>query len=288
MKTVHDFTIKKINHEKIVMITCYDFTSAAIIDQTDIDCVLVGDSLSMIIHGCTNTTGATINMMEMHTQAVARGLKNKFIISDLPFMSYRKNLNDTMNAVQALIQAGGNAVKLEGANGNLATIQHIVESGVPVMGHIGLTPQHIHSLGGFKVQGLDKTTHDDFLTQAKSLEQAGCFALVLECMPDDLASKITQDLNIPTIGIGAGLNTDGQVLVLHDLLGLQTKVKPKFLKRYLNGEKLFTDSINEFAKEVRLKKYPCAKYSYGCPPCVLKKQHYKGKTKNDKQQIATT
>lgn len=256
MINVHEFQKMKQKNEKIVMVTCYDFSSAKIITKTDVDCILVGDSLAMVIHGYATTTNATVEMMVLHTQAVARGINNKFIIADLPFMSYRKSLRDTVCAVEKLIQAGAHAVKLEGATGNLETIKHIVESGVPVMGHIGLTPQHIHALGGFKVQGKITTAQQQLIQQAKSLEEAGCFSIVLECVPADLAQKITQHLTIPTIGIGAGPKTDGQVLVMHDLLGLQTAFKPKFLKQYLSGEKIFQESINNYAMEVKTERYP--------------------------------
>lgn len=253
---VFDFQKKKAAHEKITMVTCYDFFSAKIIEQTHVDCVLVGDSLAMVMHGYPNTTNATPDMMIMHTQAVARGIKSKFIITDLPFMSYRKSLNSVVNVVEKIIQSGAHAIKLEGATGNLNIIKHIVESGVPVMGHLGLTPQHIHSLGGFKVQGKDSLAKQRLLEEAKLLEAAGCFSLVLECIPADLTEKITQSISIPTIGIGAGPQTDGQVLVLHDLLGLQTAFKTKFLKHYLQGEELFVNSINSFVAEVKAVQYP--------------------------------
>lgn len=262
MLNIFEFQKKKIEQEKISMITCYDFTSAKIIDKTDIDCVLVGDSLSMIIHGCHDTTGATMEMMALHTRAVARGITTKFIIADLPFASYRKSLSETIAAMEVLIRAGAHAVKLEGASGNLSHIQHAVESGIPVMGHLGLTPQHVNMLGGFKVQGKDETSQGKLLCDAKLLEEAGCFAIVLECMPAELAKKITNALSIPTIGIGAGSYTDGQVLVMHDLLGLQTMIKPKFLKHYFNGESSFTNSINCFVSEVKEKLYPAVEHSY--------------------------
>ncbi len=262
MNNVLDFSKKKAAHEKISMITCYDYTSAKIIDQTNIDCVLVGDSLAMVMHGCADTTGATLAMMTLHTQAVARGLTNKFIIADMPFMSYRKSLSKSMMAVEKLIQAGAQAVKLEGAGTNLTCIEYIVESGVPVMGHIGLTPQHSHALGGLRVQGKDAAAKNKLLDQAKALEQAGCFAIVLECIPADLAKLITASLQIPTIGIGAGPHTDGQVLVMHDLLGLQASFKPKFLKNYLNGEAVFKESIDRYASEVKACEYPTEEYTY--------------------------
>ena len=262
MNNLFDFQKKKSLQEKISMITCYDFTSAKIIDQTDIDCVLVGDTLSMLVHGCPDTTGATLDMMAMHTLAVSRGIKTKFIIGDLPFMSYRKSLSETTHAIETLVRAGAHAIKLEGANGNLTTIQHAVASGIPMMGHLGLTPQHIHALGGFKVQGKNNAACNKLIEDAKSLEAAGCFALVLECIPADLAQEITSIVHIPTIGIGAGPHTDGQVLVLHDLLGLQTELKPKFVKRYFAGDTAFKESINAYALDVSLGLYPTLEHSY--------------------------
>lgn len=262
MYPIFEFQKKKIMQEKISMITCYDFTSAKIIDKTNIDCVLIGDSVSMVMHGCCDTTGATMEMMALHTQAVARGIKNKFIITDLPFASYRKSLNKTISAMEILIRAGAHAVKLEGADGNLNHIRHAVESGIPVMGHLGLTPQHVNTLGGFKVQGKDEFSQNKLFNDAKLLEEAGCFSIVLECIPAELAKQITNSLTISTIGIGAGQHTDGQVLVMHDLLGLQTTIQPKFLKQYFNAESAFTDSINCFVSEVKAKQYPDIEHCY--------------------------
>ena len=253
---IHDFKRLKLEKKKITMLTCYDFTSAKIIDQTPIDCVLVGDTASMVMHGYDNTIHATMEMMVMHTQAVARGLTHKFIIGDLPFLSYRKSLSKTMSAVQALMQAGAQAVKLEGVAGNVHAIQHIVESGIPVMGHIGLTPQSIHALGGFKVQGKHQDAQTALLQQAQILADIGCFALVLECVPHALAHQITAALPIPTIGIGAGPHTDGQVLVWQDVLGMQLSFKPKFLKTYLNGAELMRAAIHQYVDEVVRSEYP--------------------------------
>lgn len=262
MKTISDLLKKKHAQEKITVLTCYDFTFAKIVDQTDVDCVLVGDSVSMLIHGYPDTTGATVEMMALHTQAVSRGIKNKLIIGDLPFMSYRKSLNNTMSAIETLMRAGAHAIKLEGADGNLIAIKHAVESGIPMIGHLGLTPQHVHGLGGFKVQGKHDTAKNKLITDAQSLEEAGCCAIVLECIPADLARTITKQLHIPTIGIGAGAHTDGQVLVLQDLLGLHTGHAPKFVKHYCQGEKICKESINTFVSEIKSAQYPSDEYSY--------------------------
>lgn len=260
---IFDFTKKKNTGEKITMVTCYDYTSAAILDKTTTDCLLVGDSLAMTMHGFPSTVSATTEMMAMHTAAVVRGAKDKFIIGDLPFLAYRKALAENVNAVQALMQAGAHAVKLEGVAGNGGLISHLVESGVPVMGHIGLTPQFVNMLGGYHVQGKTDGSAKRLKEEARALQQAGCFALVLECVPSPLAAEITKELKITTIGIGAGADTDGQVLVFQDLLGLNSDFKPKFVKKFINGAELFTGAIEEYNAAVRKGEFPDADHSFG-------------------------
>lgn len=262
MNTITDLVAKKKSKEKITMITCYDYTSATIINDTNIDCVLVGDSAAMVMHGQKDTTNISIEKMAWLTESVARGLKNKLLIGDMPFMSYRKDRNYTVDAATKLIQAGAQAIKLEGAKGNLESITHLVESGIPVMGHIGLTPQLIHTLGGFKVQGKNADSRAEIIEQAKQLTNAGCFSLVIECTLPDIAKEITESIDIPTIGIGAGCDTDGQVLVWQDLLGLQTDFKPKFVKHYLNGKELITASINNYVAEVHDLTFPGSEHTY--------------------------
>lgn len=259
---IHNFLHKKQNKEKISVITCYDYAFAKIVDVTDIDCVLVGDSLSVVVHGCTDTTHATMEMMVAHTRAVARGISKKFIVADLPFLSYRKSLADSINNVQQLIQAGAHAVKLEGAAGNIELIEHLVQSGVPVMGHLGLTPQFIHQLGGYKIQGRNVNQAEQLLYDAQQLEQAGCFAIVLECVPWRVAQKISEALTVPTIGIGAGPFTDGQVLVIYDMLDLQQEIKPKFSKAYINSYSECLSAINQYATEVKEGKFPQMEHSF--------------------------
>ena len=263
MSIVDDYiAIKKVG-KKIAMITCYDFTSAQIVAKTNVDCILIGDSSSMLMHGATNTTQSTIEQIVTHTQAVARAVKDKLIIADLPFMSYHKSKTQTLEAVEKLVRVGAQAIKLEGATSDvLQTVKSIIDVGIPVMGHLGLTPQHIHQFGGFKMQGRSLQQATLFIEQAQQLEAAGCFSIVLECIPATLAEKITQSVNVPTIGIGAGSGTDGQVLVFHDLLGLQDEFKPKFVKRYLNGSELFTKSINQYVGEVRQCEFPNEETSY--------------------------
>jgi len=260
---ITSFKKKKVASEKIVMVTCYDAPSAAIVEKSKVDCILVGDSVAMVVHGHPNTTYATMDLMVLHTQAVARKIQTKFIVADMPFLSYRVSLEDTMRNVGRLIQAGAHAIKLEGCTGNLDSIKHIVDSGVPVMGHLGLTPQSINQLGGNKVQGRTKELADLLLEQALLLEKAGAFSLVLECVPSSIAEKISQQLSIPTIVIGAGPHTDGQVLVFHDLLGLQNDFSPKFLKRYHNAEADFIKALNQYSLDVIDVNFPeLDKHSY--------------------------
>ena len=259
---IHDFANKKQKGQKISMVTCYDYSFAKILSETEVDTLLVGDSAAMVMHGFPTTLNASVELMAMHIAAVAKGAPNKFIVGDLPFLSYRKSLSENMTAMGELMKAGAHSLKLEGAKGNLELVRHAVDSGIPIMGHLGLTPQSIHQLGGFKVQGKDKKEYDIIFEEAKALETAGCFALVLECVPAALAQEITAALKIPTIGIGAGVHTDGQVLVLQDLLGMNKEFRPKFLKTYFNGAEIFRECFNNFHNEVVASKFPTEKESY--------------------------
>ena len=260
---VLDFRACKSRSEKIVMLTCYDYTSACIVQDSDIDVILVGDSAAMVMHGYGTTIPADIEMMCRHIESVSRGTKNKFIVGDMPFLSFRQSRTDNMRAVASVMKAGAHAVKLEGIEGNAATIAHIVKSGVPVMGHLGLTPQSVNQLGGFRVQGRGDSAAQTLRKEALACEQAGCFALVLECVPEVLAAEITESLTIPTIGIGAGAGTDGQVLVMQDLLGLSSDFKPKFVRTYLDGKRLWRDAFNAYASDVKSGHFPAADESYG-------------------------
>lgn len=253
---VLDFPERKRRHQRIVMVTCYDATSAGILAETSVDMLLVGDSAAMVMHGHDTTLPIGVDEIAWHVRAVRAGAPDGFIVADLPFLTTRKGLENAMDAVEALMKAGANAVKIEGIAGHEALIRHIVESGVPVMGHLGLTPQSVHQLGGFRVQGRDAQARERLLAEAKTCEAAGCFSLVLECVPDDLATRISRSLAIPTIGIGAGEGTDGQVLVMQDLLGLGTGPAPKFVRRYLDGRRLFRDAFERFADDVRRGEYP--------------------------------
>ena len=260
--TIKDFLLKKQTKQKISMITCYDYWSASIINDSLIDMILVGDSLAMVMHGFSTTIPATMDLMVSHTAAVVRGAPNKFIVGDMPFLSVRKSLGENTLAVEKIMQAGAHAIKLEGAHGNLEFIEHIVQSGVPVIGHLGLTPQSIHMLSGFSVQGREEKAAEIIYEQSLALEQAGCFALVLECVPSLLADKITKALHIPTIGIGAGPATDGQVLVLQDMLGVNKNFSPKFLKKYFNGYECILNALNEYHTEVEDGLFPTLSKSY--------------------------
>ncbi|WP_298624561.1 3-methyl-2-oxobutanoate hydroxymethyltransferase [uncultured Legionella sp.] len=260
---IHDFKIKKQERTKISMLTCYDYPSARIIAESNIDCVLVGDSVAMTVHGHDTTVTATTEMMALHTQAVARGLKKQFIITDLPFLSHKISQAHTMEQVRLLMQAGAQAIKIEGADEDTCnTISYLVKAGIPVMGHIGLTPQSIHQLGGYKVQGKNQEQAELLLEQALALEESGCFALVIECVPQYLAKTITNSLGIPTIGIGAGSDTDGQVLVWHDMLGLQSTFTPKFAKKYTQGKDIFLEAINAYVQQVQQVNFPSPEYAF--------------------------
>lgn len=247
---------------KISMITCYDYSSARAVADSHIDCILVGDSLAMTMHGYPNTLSATTAMMALHTAAVARGAPAKFIIGDLPFLSYRKGLKEAMDGVDELMKAGAHAVKLEGVRGHAEIVRHIVDSGVPVMGHLGLTPQSVHGLGGMKVQARTNAAVKVLTAEARELEDAGCFALVLECVPPQGARRVTELLKVPTIGIGAGPHVNGQVLVYQDMLGLNPGFKPKFLRIYASAFDVIRTALNAYDDDVKSGAFPAESESY--------------------------
>ena len=257
-----DIQKMKAEGRKLTMVTCYDYSFARIIAQTGIDIVLVGDSVAMVVHGHPTTLHATTEMMLLHTAAVARGVPNKFLITDLPFPKHRQGIPEAMSCVDALMKAGAQAVKIEGCEGHEDVVRHIVGSGIPVMGHLGLLPQSVNRLGGYRVQGRDNESHEQLLDQALSLEAAGCFSVVLECVPATIAGEITKRLRIPTIGIGAGPQVDGQVLVLHDLLGITMDLQPRFVRRFLNGADRIAEALNTFDDEVKRGTFPAEKESY--------------------------
>ena len=262
MTGVHDFARFKAEGRKISIVTAYDAWSARLISRSNVDAILVGDSAAMVMHGHETTLAATVGLMAQHTRAVARCAAGRFLIADLPFLSYRKGIPAAMVAVGALVTSGAHAVKLEGVDGHEEVVRHIVGSGVPVMGHTGLTPQSVHQFGGFRVQGRNEVEAATLLRQAQTLEDLGCFSIVLECVPAALAARITSELTVPTIGIGAGINTDGQVLVLHDLLGVDASHTPQFVRRYLDGEGLLTHALNQYDADVKATRFPGPDESY--------------------------
>ncbi len=223
----------------------------------------------MLMHGHPTTLSATTAMMALHTAAVARGAPSKFIVADLPFLSYRKGLKDAMDAVQELMTAGAHAVKLEGVRGHVEIVRHIVDSGVPVMGHLGLTPQSINLLGGMKVQARNDAAVEILAAQALDLEAAGCFSLVLECVPSGAARKVTDLLKIPTIGIGAGASVSGQVLVYQDVLGLNPGFRPKFLRSYADMFGMIQAALNAYNRDVKGGSFPSESESYEAQPTSL-------------------
>ena len=252
----------KQDKNKLSMLTCYDYSNARIINQSDIDMILVGDSAAMVMHGHQSTLPIDTETMAIHVAAVARGAPDKFIIADMPFLSYRQSLTDNIKAVALLMKAGAHAIKLEGLTGNQDLISHIVNSGVPVMGHLGLTPQSVNALGGYKVQGKIASDQQRIMAEAQALQQAGCFSVVLECIPNEFAKSITESLDIITIGIGAGKDVDGQVLVINDMLGMSNDFSPKFVRHYLQAEQLFLQAFNQYNADVKSQSFPDINESY--------------------------
>jgi 3-methyl-2-oxobutanoate hydroxymethyltransferase len=259
---IHDFARRKREGVPISMVTCYDAWSAALIASTDIDCILVGDSLAMVVYGHDTTLPADIDTMAAHTAAVRRGAPGAFVIGDMPFLSYRRGLGSAVDNAGKLMRAGAQAVKLEGAAGNIELVRHLVDSGVPVMGHLGLTPQSVHRLGGFRVQAKTAEAAAVLVEEAQELERAGCFALVLEAVPAAVAAEVTARLTIPTIGIGAGRHVDGQVLVLQDLLGVTTAFRPKFVRTWLDGSTLIRGALQAYHRDVTEGRFPNGEESY--------------------------
>lgn len=260
--SVHSIRQMKMEGQKISMVTCYDGAFASLISDTDIDMVLVGDSMGNVVLGFEDTIPVTLDMMVHHTAAVSRTLKGPMLVADMPFMSYNVSVQQALTHASRLIQEGGaQAVKLEGGREIIPQVQALTQSGIPVVGHLGLTPQRIHALGGYRVQGRGDDA-DVLRSDARALQEAGCFALVMELVPADLASQVTEDLSIPTIGIGAGPGTDGQVLVLHDLLGFNDGFKPKFLKTYGRFGEMVKESLQAYVSDVKSGGFPADEHSF--------------------------
>jgi 3-methyl-2-oxobutanoate hydroxymethyltransferase len=255
---------KKEKKEKIVVLTAYDYPTAQIIDQAGVDIILVGDSLGMVVLGYPDTLPVTMEEMLHHTKAVTRAVKQALVVADMPYLSYHFSPEvGVANAARFIKEARADAVKIEGATpARLKLISFLQEAEIPVLGHVGLTPQSIRQLGEYRVQGKNISQAKRILQEALELERAGVFALVLESIPRELAQIITQKLSIPTIGIGAGPDCDGQVLVLHDMLGLTANISPKFVKKYLDGQHLFRQAIEQYVREVKDSQYPDENHSY--------------------------
>jgi 3-methyl-2-oxobutanoate hydroxymethyltransferase len=261
--TVPSIKAMKEHGEKITMLTAYDTPFARILDEAGVDILLVGDSVGSVVAGYPHTLPVTIDEMIYHTRAVVKGVQRAFVVIDMPFMSYQINSEDAKrNAGRMIKESGAEAVKLEGGVNMKEAIRAIVDIDIPVMGHIGLTPQSIHQMGGHKVQGKVEEQKQKIIADAVAVEEAGAFSVVMECIPTELAQEITEQLSIPTIGIGAGIHCDGQVLVIHDLLGLMGDFRPKFVKSYVNLQQVITQAVNEYMDEVRNKKFPTEEQSF--------------------------
>lgn len=270
--TTSTFLNHKMNHEKITVLTAYDYSMASLLDEAGIECLLVGDSLGMTMLGYEDTLAVTMEDMIHHTKAVKRGAKSAMVVADMPFMSYHVSDEEAVrNAARFIKEAGAHAIKLEGGFNVKTRIEAIIAAQIPVMGHLGLTPQSVNAFGGFKVQGKSEAQAKKLIEEAKLLESLGCFAIVLECIPAKLAQLISSQLNIPTIGIGAGSGCDGQVLVIQDLLGMYSDLTPKFVKQYANLKPIIIDAAKAYANEVKSGQFPEEKHTFKIDESVLDK-----------------
>ncbi|ETI66623.1 3-methyl-2-oxobutanoate hydroxymethyltransferase [Neobacillus vireti] len=263
MKQTTDFLKMKEKNEKIVMLTAYDYPSAKQAEQGGVDVILVGDSLGMVVLGYDSTIPVTVEDMIHHTKAVKRGAKDTFIVVDMPFLTYHLSVRDTLiNAGRIIQETGAHAVKLEGADEVIEKISALTKAGIPVCAHLGLTPQSVGVLGGYKVQGKDAHAAKKLIEDAKECEKAGAFAVVLECVPKQLAEEVAKSISIPVIGIGAGINVDGQVLVYHDILGYGVERVPKFVKQYHAVNPFMIESIQAYAADVKNNQFPEDKHTF--------------------------
>jgi 3-methyl-2-oxobutanoate hydroxymethyltransferase len=269
--TINTIKEMKLKKEKIVMLTAYDYSTAKLVDEAGVPLILVGDSLGMVILGYDSTIPVTMEDMLHHTKAVTRGAKKALVVGDMPFMTYHTSSSDALrNAARFIQEAGAQAVKVEGGEVIAETVKRIVDCGIPVMGHLGLTPQFIHQLGGYKLQGKTPEAAKRLLDDACALEQAGAFAIVLELVPAQLSKLITQSINVPTIGIGAGPNCDGQVQVVSDVLGLFTDFVPKHAKQYAKLADTIKAAIANYAAEVKSGSFPTPSHSSSIDESLLK------------------
>ncbi|KEI90835.1 3-methyl-2-oxobutanoate hydroxymethyltransferase [Clostridium botulinum] len=270
--TVSTFQELKNKGEKITMLTAYDYSMAKLIDSSGINGILVGDSLGMVCLGYENTLSVTMEDMLHHTKAVVRGTSNALVVGDMPFMSYQTSIYDAVyNAGRFIKEAGAHAVKLEGGATVAEEIKAIVKAQIPVMGHIGLTPQSVNMFGGFKVQGKNEKVAKKLIEDAKILEEAGAFSIVLECIPEELSKIISESISIPTIGIGAGKYCDGQILVYQDMLSMFSDFKPKFVKSFGNIGESIKDGVSQYIKEVKEVKFPEEKHAFKIDDDVINK-----------------
>jgi 3-methyl-2-oxobutanoate hydroxymethyltransferase len=261
--TINTLLQKKIEGKKIAMLTAYDYPSAKIVDEAGIDGILVGDSLAMVVQGLENTLPVTMDEMIYHTRIVSRAVENAMVIGDMPFMSYQSSREEAIrNAGRFIKEGGASAIKIEGGLEVVKTVEKIVRAEIPVMAHIGLTPQAIHRMGGYKVQGRTEKAQKRLLKEAEELQEAGAFCLVLEAVPIDLAQEITDKLSIPTIGIGAGVHCDGQILVLHDVIGMFDRFVPRFVKKYANLKEDALKAVKQYMSEVDDGTFPSDKESF--------------------------
>jgi 3-methyl-2-oxobutanoate hydroxymethyltransferase len=248
--------------DPLVMVTAYDAPSARIADEAGVDMILVGDSVAMVVLGYDDTLQVTVDDMAHHTAAVARTRPNALVVGDLPWMSYHVSADDTVRNAATLIRVGAQAVKLEGGRKRVPMVEAIIDAEIPVMGHIGLTPQSVHAMGGFKVQGRQHGAALALVDDAKALAAAGCFAIVLEGVPDEVARLVTDTVDVPTVGIGAGRHCDGQVLVFHDVLGIEDRILPKFVRRYADVKSDSVEAVKAFAADVRVGRFPSDDETY--------------------------
>ncbi len=263
---------KKARQEKISMLTSYDYSTAGLVDQAGLDMILVGDSLGMVVLGYENTLAVTMDDMVHHTRAVVRGTQNAMVVADMPFLSYHVSTEEAVRNAGRFIQEGGaQAVKLEGGVERVEAVKAILDAQIPVMGHIGLTPQSVNQFGGFKVQGKDLETARKLLRDAQALDKVGVFSIVLECVPSALAKKITEEVSVSTIGIGAGPDCDGQVLVINDMLGMFSGHIPKFVKKYVNLQPLIMEALKSYKKEVEEGSFPGPEHGFTISDEVLDK-----------------
>jgi 3-methyl-2-oxobutanoate hydroxymethyltransferase len=257
---------KKLARQPITAVTAYDYASARLVDEAGLDVVLVGDSLAMVMQGHENTLAVTMDEMLLYTRGVRRALRRALLVADMPFGSYQTDEREGVaNAVRFVKEAGAEAVKLEGGRERISLVRRIVDAGIPVMGHLGLTPQSVHRMGGYKVQGKTMEAIDELRTDALALEDAGCFAVVLEGMPRELVRIMTEELQIPTIGIGAGPDCDGQILVLHDMMSMTFSPPAKFVRRYANVAEVMRQALEEYRQDVEARTFPSDAESYHLP-----------------------